>query len=442
MDEFIVNTVENLDEAITVIRDNSGKIESYAFNIKTPSGVNIRGSFSRDTMQDIYRLYTIHGADLTRREVSKITTNLSEVDFGRVLSAFKIRKASSPFAPHMFEEYSTEELLDMQDTMKQRDFEARLARNEQRDLKKTINNLALENAKLKKDLEDRANISIKVDNSSTLTPIAPSQESSKTSIMLHLADLHIGAKCESDTMYPNPYDYSEIERRLNAIIKKVADLGPLDTIVINLLGDMLDGLDNQTARRDHYMPQLFDNKQQMDVFINVMCNFINAIRPLAKHIKIYSVKCGNHDGLWGYATTTILQKQVQILWPEISFEIAETFLYKYEFAGKTFVITHGKDEKFMKRGLPVTLNDKTKTFLTDWLNDNNVLVNGNNPVHVIKADLHTEAINSCYGLTYRNVLSLFGASDYSGFNFRRNSYGASYELFIGDTMTRGTFENI
>ena len=65
-----------------------------------------------------------------------------------------------------------------------------------------------------------------------------------------------------------------------------------------------------------------------------------------------------------------------------------------------------------------------------------------NNIHVVKGDLHTENINSCDKFDYRNVLSLFGASDYCAFNYSKNQYGVSYDLFIGDVLVRGTFENM
>ena len=93
----------------------------------------------------------------------------------------------------------------------------------------------------------------------------------------------------------------------------------------------------------------------------------------------------------------------------------------------------------MKKGLPINLDDKTKVRIYEWLNYKGIQ---SDRVHFIKGDLHSENINSCEGLDYRNVLSLFGASDYSNYNFSRNQYGVSYELFLGDTMVRGTFENM
>ena len=103
------------------------------------------------------------------------------------------------------------------------------------------------------------------------------------------------------------------------------------------------------------------------------------------------------------------------------------------------MITKLKDDRFMRKGMPLNLDDKNKLKLYEYLDSRNINGNG---IHVIKGDLHTENINSCLKLDYRNVLSLFGSSDYSAANFLRNQYGASYELFIGDNLVRGTFENI
>ena len=89
--------------------------------------------------------------------------------------------------------------------------------------------------------------------------------------------------------------------------------------------------------------------------------------------------------------------------------------------------------------MPLNLNDFTKIKLYEYMDENGI--RGNN-IHVVKGDLHTENINSCDKFDYRNVLSLFGASDYCAFNYSKNQYGVSYDLFIGDVLVRGTFENM
>ena len=94
----------------------------------------------------------------------------------------------------------------------------------------------------------------------------------------------------------------------------------------------------------------------------------------------------------------------------------------------------------MKRALPLYLDERTKVMLHEWLNSKELQSEDN--IHFVKGDLHSDAYSSCLAVDYRNVLSLFGSSDYSNFNFSRNSYGVSYDLFIDNNRTIGTFENI
>ena len=62
-------------------------------------------------------------------------------------------------------------------------------------------------------------------------------------------------------------------------------------------------------------------------------------------------------------------------------------------------------------------------------------------IHFIKADLHSNALNANSKYTYRNVLSLFGASDYSQMNYPKNGYGVSYDIIYNGFVLNGTFEN-
>ena len=108
--------------------------------------------------------------------------------------------------------------------------------------------------------------------------------------------------------------------------------------------------------------------------------------------------------------------------------------------GHKFIITHGKDDEFMKRGLPVNLNDTTLVKLYEWLDSEGI--NGQN-IHFIKGDLHQENLNSNYKLDYRNVLSLYGSSDYGQLNFGKQPHGVSYELIDSEgNLLRGNFKNL
>lgn len=430
--------VETDDRANTEVeRDENGLIKYYTFEIFRRDNPVLRGKLDRKEMETIYRLYSIYGANLTQKIVSREFPQYTFIEFKRILRAFNIYKANSEFAPHIIEEKSEEELLNLHNQNKENNVLRRIEKDQLIEANKLINKLAKENLEYKTQLDNISNIKVDITGLNDSVYL-PSTTPSKTSIVVHLSDMHIGAKCESNTLYPNKWDRQELERRLETLADKLYGLGHFDTLILNLLGDNLDGMDNQTARRDHFMPQNMDNMEQINTFIEVMVAFVLKIRQFANKIMIYSVKEGNHDGIAGYAATLALINVIQNLCPDIDCQLFKDFIGKYEFNGHTYLICHGKDSKFMKQALPLNLNEKSKIMIYEWLEANNI--HGDN-IHFIKGDLHSNALNSCLRFDYRNVLSLFGASDYSNYNFSRNSYGVSYDLFVGNTRTIGTFEN-
>ena len=210
-----------------------------------------------------------------------------------------------------------------------------------------------------------------------------------------------------------------------------------------MLGDNIDccGVYGKTSRLDHDMPENMDVRTQANTFIEVMLQFISSIvgNKMCSKLNIYSVPEGNHAGNFEYVCNRALMASINAVFPDIKTILWEEFYGVFEQNGNIMVCTHGKDRRFMKKGFPANLDDKTKVMLYEWLHEKGIHAN---KVHFIKGDLHTENINTCNRIDYRNVLSLFGASDYANYNFGRNQYGVSYDMFIGDNLVRGTFENL
>ena len=427
--------VDTDDRAITnVERDENGLIQYYTFEIFRKDSPTLIGKLDRREMETIYRLYTIYGANLTQKIVSREFPQYTFVEFKRILRAFNIYKANSEFAPHIIEERSEEELIKLHNQNKENNVLRRVEKDQLVEANKLINKLAKENIELKKNSTDfhfTSDVEIK--------PIRISKkEFADKSLMLHLSDIHVGACLESGNLYDNNWNEEELERRLDAIVNFVSGFSALDHIVINMLGDYLDGMDNMTARRDHIMPQNMDNREQFNVFIKNMLSFIGQLAYYTSKITIYAVPEGNHDGISGYMAIKALEYATKAKFPEIEFNVFERFFGTYKFKGETYLIMHGKDARFMKKPLPLNLNSDSNTLIRDWL-DREGLYQSN--IHIIKGDLHSNNLNACRKFDYRNVLSLFGDSDYSQYNYPSNGYGVSYDLFIGNNRTIGTFEN-
>lgn len=442
-----VEEIETDDVAETTVhRDDEGFIKYYCYNIFRRGKTPLFGKLTREEMNTIYRLYSFYGDSLPQRIVSRHFPDLSLIDLKRILRAFNITKASAPFAPHMFEEKSEAELREIQLREKENSFLRKAEEDQIKNTEKLLKKYAQENIELKNQLESLSNFEIKVSN--TIEPIIlPEYHPVGQSMTLYLSDLHLGATVTSGAMYQENTEYSfeEAQRRLTKVVETLNDFDCFDTFNLVLMGDNVDcsGFTGRTARLDHYMPENMDAREQGNKFIELMMWFIDALvnidRQMVAKLRIFSVPCGNHGGTFEYMCNKALLAYVNAKYPTVETTLWEEFFGIFKQDNHTFVCCHGKDDQYMKKGLPLDLNDKTKVMLYEWLNDQGIY--GDN-IHFVKGDLHSNSLSSCKRIDYRNVLSLFGASDYSNYNFSRNSYGVSYDLFIGEHLIRGTFENM
>ena len=453
MDKNIVcdETVEDsFDErsSISIERDNSesikvgdekvGKITGYKFRILVRDKPDLTGTLTREEVEMVYRLYSSEGANLNQRSVSLSFPQYTFQEFKKIIRAFNITKASAPLAPHVIEERSIEDLVTLTFQNKENNYLKKVEQDRSKNTEALLKEMSKKYYELKCSYEKMGETLIPKNK---ITPYTKSNYvESKQDLILHLADLHIGAKVRKTSIYQNEYNYDIVKSRLQALLVKISTKR-YDTIIVNLLGDMLDGMDAQTARRDHIMPQNMDNFEQVTAFLEIMEWFMVSIQQMGicNNIKIYSVKDGNHDGITAYTAQLALLNKLNLILPNCETKLFTDFFGYYEFKAQKFILCHGKDSEFMKRGLPLNISDKEKIMIYNWLESQGIT--GTN-IHFIKGDLHSDNLNSCYKMDYRNCLSLFGASDYANFNFERNNYGVSYSVIEDGEMMNGSFINL
>ena len=418
------------------VRDENGLIIGYKFNIKRKVGGPLIGTLSREQMDRLCSLYSRYGADLTTAQTSLDFPEYSLDELNRIKNAFLIYKYTCPFAPHDIDEHSEEELHNIAIERKRNNLTRTLEKNQLKDAQKIYLLLVEENKKYENFINYISKVNI---NITGLEDIPNTPIESDIDMILNLSDVHIGAKVESHSLYENDWTEEAIHNRLAEIIKRVSNFS-LDKIYLNMLGDMLDGMDNQTARRDHIMPQCMDNYAQFDVFFRQMSWFINQLSTRCNELKIHSVPNGNHTGAPEYYAVVALQNAVSNI-PNVQMFVFDKFIDWFDVNGHCFVLCHGKDSTFMKKPLPLHLNPNSIVWLNNYMDRSGITAKyapGN--IHILKGDLHSAAYDSNLKFDYRNCLSLFGDSDYSQMNFNSNPRGCSYSIISGDNILNGEFK--
>ena len=419
-----------------LVRDDSGKIQYYKFEIYRRDKTPVVGTLTREEMNNVYRLYSYYGASITQREISRTLPEYSLVDFKHILRAFNITKACAPFAPHMFEEYSEEELKEMHLRLKENNFLKKLEKDEINDLRKLNTNLAKQLNNLKTNIIQNvidAGIEIKESNFNPKEFKELAQDD--RNLIIWLSDMHIGAYNDAFGAYDiDEYNKEDIAHRLNVIIQKFAGRSYENIYVVNL-GDSVDSFKKETTRGGHPLPSVWNDKEISMNYIELMKQFFVNLQANTHYTNMTYLCIGesNHDGDTGWLNNKILEAHLQNM--GIDTYISNFSIDVFCVGDHTFVYAHGKDNYTQFKNFPLTLNDKTDLYFTQWMNGNNIM---GKYKYVVKGDLHRFAYTVGNTFDYISVGSLYGSSNWITANFGNTKWSINFMEIQGNDMQIGT----
>ena len=332
---------------ISYIRDEDGKIKYYKYQIFRRDKTPLCGKLTREEMNTIHRLYSYYGDSLTQRVISRYFVDLSLIDFKRILRAFNITKASAPFAPHMFEECSEDELRDIQLREKENSFLRKAEEDQIKNNEKLLKKYAQENLELKNKLSALSDFSVSLPTSISSIRIEPTVNSNNN-INLYLSDFHIGAAMDASPLYKENVNYGkeEVKKRLSLVLQKVAELGYFNQMNLVLMGDNVDccGVYGKTARLDHDMPENMNVRDQANTLIEVMLEFINNIitNKICSNLRLFAVPEGNHSGILEYMCNKALFAAVNAIYPDVKTTLWEDFFGIFTQNNEVYLCCHGE----------------------------------------------------------------------------------------------------
>jgi hypothetical protein len=261
--------------------------------------------------------------------------------------------------------------------------------------------------------------------------------SNSKTLIIWTSDKHIGASIPGDSLYKKQYDQHIFFQRMEAVFNhaiKMKNLhGKFDKIIIADLGDSLDGYDGYTTRGGHKLPQNLNNKEAAKVHFNSHKWFIESTinQNIADEIEIVHITNDNHSGDFGWQASFALQQYASIAYPEVKFTLIEEFLSHVKVYDRIYILTHGKDKKNRKYPMPLKIDDKTESFIMDYVLANKL---ANYDIHVRKGDIHLNDLDcSRNKMSYWNIGSIFGASDWIMDNYSDTKPSCVFEVIEKDS---------
>ena len=280
------------------------------------------------------------------------------------------------------------------------------------------------------DLEEIVKKHIKpVEVDSVYVPIIKTENDFDT---LTYTDVHIGMDTNPDdkAMYSDTWDRIHALASCDRMIQATIDNQKSSTLVIDELGDFLDGYNQQTTRGGHALPQNMSNEEAFDTALEFKMRLIDGLAPYYTNIMINNICNDNHAGSFGYFVNKAFKDICTVKYPEVEVNNYNKFINHYYVDNTCFVITHGKDDTSLKFGFKPHLDAKGVEKIDQYLKQNNVYKNANKIVFK-KGDSHQALFDMCTtdDFFYFNYPALSPSSMWVQNNFKKGRKGFVLESF-------------
>lgn len=266
-----------------------------------------------------------------------------------------------------------------------------------------------------------------------ITPFEPVQiapNSKFRSIILPISDIHIGA-IGGSLMVENKYNAEIVKERFNKVFQSLLNdfniYGAFDRIVIIDLGDSVDGHNGKTTRGGHDLDQNMNSREQFDTYFDGFKTLFDSIHAcgLANYVDFIGMANDNHGGTASYTAQRGLEIYLNAKYPKMKTLVTNDFITYFDYGKHTYMLTHGKDEKHMKHGLPLIMDIKTELYLQRFIDAKKLK---GDFIHLVKGDLHQLSDQQGYKIRYKSTLSFFGGTEWIHTNFGPNRPGVSYDI--------------
>lgn len=189
-----------------------------------------------------------------------------------------------------------------------------------------------------------------------------------------ITDVHIGMDTEGGSnitpLYDELWNKESLFDRLFILVDKIKRFQKGDTIIIDELGDFLDGLFGQTTRKGHELPQNMSDKEAFEVAVEFKNVLIDSLLDSYSNIVLNNITEDNHSGVFGYFVNSTVKKIVEQKYSNVEYNLLERFINHYSVGNHTFLLSHGKDSESLKFGFKPALDPKQIEKIDQYCKEN------------------------------------------------------------------------
>lgn len=263
-------------------------------------------------------------------------------------------------------------------------------------------------------------------------------DGSKKVTNLTITDAHIGLEPnkEGNSLYGGKWDAEVLERRRKETVNATVNYSLLhDSTVLFVrdLGDLADGLNGQTVRGGHELPQNMSNVEVFDVAVGFKVKLIDDLvaSGVYSEINLENVCNSNHGGDFDYFINRAVEEILEVKYPSIVLvNNHRGFISHYSVGNHCFIISHGKDDKTLKFGFKPFLDSKGLEKIDHYIKEKG-LYKKYDHIHFCKGDSHQFLLDfsTSSDFDYFNYPAFSPSSQWVQNNFKKGISGFVLESF-------------
>lgn len=232
---------------------------------------------------------------------------------------------------------------------------------------------------------------------------------------------------DGDSLYEGKWDREEVLKRLHKMISHVKEFSTSNTLIIDDLGDFMDGLGANTTRKGHELPQNMNDKEAFDLALEFKIFLVDALIDNYDTIVCNNITNDNHSGVFSYFVSQAVKNILESKYPKkVYVNSIKRFIHHYSVGNHTFVISHGKDIGEQKFGFKPKL-DAIQAEKIDQYCKEHRLYNGNF-IEFSKGDSHQAIYDDTTSndFSYYNYPAFSPPSNWVKTNFKNSKSGFNF----------------
>lgn len=264
---------------------------------------------------------------------------------------------------------------------------------------------------------------------------------SNVTIRAIYSDTHVGMCPNPDgtSMYGGKWDKEELENRLDIFVSDIISKAMIvnsSELVIDDLGDFMDGWEGYTVRRDHEIPQNMTTPEAFDIGVKFKVNMVDMLvdSGMFSSIKLNNICNDNHAGSFGYVVNSAVKSILEAKYKNfVSVNNVQKFMDHHIIGSHCFIICHGKDDKHMKFGFKTNPDDKISSKIDQYIKSNNLYQQAKY-FEFSKGDSHQMVFDFATSddFRYMNYPAFSPSSDWVQTNFKRGKSGFVIQIITKD----------